>query len=102
MPKEAVFTMKLETELREAFMAEAEAARRPASQIVREMMADYVDARRAEREHDEWFHAEVEEALREADDPSTQFFSHEEVMAEVRARLEKRIAEAESRAPQVE
>ena len=43
MAKEAVFTMKLEHELRDAFMAAAEAADRPASQIVREFMRDYVE-----------------------------------------------------------
>ncbi|PKU23193.1 antitoxin of toxin-antitoxin stability system [Telmatospirillum siberiense] len=52
MPKEAVFTMKLEFELRNEFMAEAEAAHRPASQIVREMMRDYVDRQREAREYE--------------------------------------------------
>ena len=33
MSKQAVFTMKLEPELRAEFMAEAEAAHRPASQV---------------------------------------------------------------------
>jgi len=42
MSKQAVFTMKLEPELREQFMAEAEASHRPASQIVREMMRQFV------------------------------------------------------------
>jgi predicted transcriptional regulator len=42
MAKEAVFTMKLEPELRDAFMKAAEAVDRPASQIVREFMRDYV------------------------------------------------------------
>ena len=40
MAKEAVFTMKLEPELRDAFMAEAAELDRPASQIVRELMRD--------------------------------------------------------------
>jgi hypothetical protein len=40
--KEAVFTMKLEPELRAEFMAEAEAAHRPASQVLRELMRDFV------------------------------------------------------------
>src|SRR3546814_5837594 len=35
MSKEVQFTMKLEPELRDQFMAEAEAAHRPASQVVR-------------------------------------------------------------------
>lgn len=42
MPKDAVFTMKLEPELRDHFMAAAQAAHRPASQVVRELMRDFV------------------------------------------------------------
>lgn len=38
MAKEAVFTMKLEPELRDAFMAAAAKADRPASQIVRDVV----------------------------------------------------------------
>ena len=54
MPKEAVFTMKLEAELREEFMAEAEAMHRPASQILRELMREFVQRQRATREYDEF------------------------------------------------
>lgn len=43
MAKGAVFTMKLEPELRDAFMKAAAAADRPASQIVRELMRDFVE-----------------------------------------------------------
>ena len=43
MSKEAVFTMKLEPELREQFMAEAEASHRPASQILRELMREFIE-----------------------------------------------------------
>jgi predicted transcriptional regulator len=43
MAKQAVFTMKLESELRDAFMAAAERADRPASQVVREMMREFVE-----------------------------------------------------------
>lgn len=43
MAKEAVFTMKLEAELRDRFMAAAKRDDRPASQIVREFMRDYVE-----------------------------------------------------------
>ena len=52
MAKEAVFTVKLEPELRDAFAAEAEAADRPASQIVREFMREFVQRQREAREHD--------------------------------------------------
>jgi predicted transcriptional regulator len=59
MPKEAVFTMKLEAELRDAFMAEAEAADRPASQIVREMMKDFIAQREEERGYDQFLRRKV-------------------------------------------
>lgn len=62
MSKQAVFTMKLEAELREAFMAEAEAAHRPASQIVRELMREFVQRQRQEREYADFLHQKVETA----------------------------------------
>ncbi len=63
MSKDAMFTMKLEAELRDSFM-EAAAFDRPASQIVREFMRDFVEARRRGREHDDqWFRAEAEPAF---------------------------------------
>ncbi|SMB36298.1 conserved hypothetical protein [Serratia proteamaculans] len=42
MPKEAVFTMKLESALREGFIAAAKASHRPASQVMRELMREYI------------------------------------------------------------
>ena len=64
MPKEAMFTLKLEAELREQFMAEAEATHRPASQIVREFTRDFVRQQRAAREHDAWSCTEVGQGMR--------------------------------------
>lgn len=62
MSKEAVFTMKLEPELREAFMAEAEACHRPASQVVRELMREFVERQRQAREYDAFLRAKVDAA----------------------------------------
>jgi hypothetical protein len=62
MPKEAVFTMKLETELREEFIAEAEAMHRPASQVLRELMREFVQRQRAVREYDEFLNRKVDAA----------------------------------------
>ena len=62
MPKDAAFTMKLEPELRDAFMAEAQAAHRPASQLVRELMREYVQRQREAREHDAFVRRKVEAA----------------------------------------
>ncbi len=60
MPKEAVFTMKLEPELRAEFMAEAEAAHRPASQVLRELMRAFVERQREAREYDGFLRRKVE------------------------------------------
>ena len=93
MPKEAVFTLKLESDLRDAFLAEAESAHRPASQLVREFMRDFIQKQREAREHDQWFRAQVQEAL---DDPQPGI-PHETVMAETRAIID-RIAARKSKA----
>ena len=60
MAKEAVFTMKLEPELRADFMAEAEAAHRPASQILRELMREFVQRQREAREYDKFLQRKVD------------------------------------------
>ena len=62
MSKEAVFTMKLEPELRAEFMAEAEASHRPASQILRELMREFVQRQRDAREYDEFLRGKVADA----------------------------------------
>ena len=60
MSKDAVFTMKLEPELRAEFMAEAEATHRPASQVLRELMREFVQQQRKAREYDEFLRGKVE------------------------------------------
>jgi predicted transcriptional regulator len=62
MPKRAVFTTKLEPELRDEFMAEAEAeaSHRPASQIMRELMREFVQRQRESREYDAYLRGKVE------------------------------------------
>ncbi len=60
MSKEAVFTMKLEPELREQFMAEAEASHRPASQVMRELMREFIERQRKARAYDSYLAGKVE------------------------------------------
>ena len=60
MSKEAVFTMKLEPELRDQFMAEAEASHRTASQVLRELMREFVERQRQAREYDAFLACKVE------------------------------------------
>ncbi|WP_437373259.1 hypothetical protein [Inquilinus limosus] len=93
MPKEAVFTMKLEAELRDAFMAEAEAAHRPASQVMRELMREFVQRRREEREYDEFLRRKVE--IARASMRAGRGRSNEEVEAEFAARRAELLREAD-------
>lgn len=60
MLKESVFTMKLEPELRADFMAEAQAEHRPASQVLRDLMREYVERQRKAREYDDFLRRKVE------------------------------------------
>jgi len=62
MSKQAVFTMKLEPELRDDFMAEAEAAHRPASQILRELMREFIQRQREARAYEDFLRDKVEAA----------------------------------------
>ena len=84
MSKEAVFTMKLEPELRAAFMAEAEALDRPASQVVRELMREFIQRQQESRAYDA-FVAEQVQAAR-ADVRAGRVRDNAEVEAEFAAR----------------
>ena len=84
MSKQAVFTMKLEPELRENFMAEAAGEDRPASQVMRELMRGYIEQRRQAREYDDYVREKVEAARRQRD--AGLHFSNEEVEAEAASR----------------
>jgi hypothetical protein len=84
MPKEAVFTMKLESELRAEFIAEAEAVHRPASQVLRELMREFIRRQREAREYDEFLNRKVEIARSSMRTGSGR--SNDEVEAEFAAR----------------
>ncbi len=60
MSKKAVFTMKLEPDLRADFMAEAAGEDRPASQVMRELMRGYIEQRRQARGYDNYLRRKVE------------------------------------------
>ena len=81
MSKQAVFTMKLEPELRAEFMAAAAAAHRPASQVLRELMREFVQR---QREYDEFLSRKVEAGR--ASMRAGQGRSNDEVEAEFAAR----------------
>lgn len=92
MAKQSVFTMKLEPELRDEFMAEAEAAHRPASQVVRELMREYVQRQREAREYEAFLRGKVDAARRSRE--AGEGLSN----AEVEAQFATRRARAEGQA----
>ncbi|WP_422135355.1 CopG family ribbon-helix-helix protein [Endozoicomonas sp. ALD040] len=59
MSKQSVFTMKIDSELRADFIAESEAIHRPASQVVRELMREFIERQKKAREYDEYLQAKV-------------------------------------------
>lgn len=78
--KEAVFTMKLEPELRNAFMAAAESAHRPESQLMRELMREYVQRQQAAQEYQAFLEKKVAVARQQVAEGLV--FSDEEVEKE--------------------
>lgn len=90
MSKEAVFTMKLEPELRAEFMAEAAGEDRPASQVMRELMRGYIEQRRQAREYDDYLRRKVEAGRASMRDGRGR--SNDEVEAEFAARRNKVVA----------
>lgn len=77
----SISTSLLKQELRTEFMAAAEASHRPASQILRELMRDFVQRQREAREYDDFLRRKVEKARaqiqtgkhRSNEDVSTEF-----------------------------
>lgn len=84
MTKAAIFAMKLEPELRADFMAAAEASHRPASQIVRELMREFVQREQDRRDHADFLRRKVEAARRSIQEDQGQ--SNEAVEADFAAR----------------
>ena len=60
MSKQAVFTMKIEPELRAEFMSVAMEEDRPASQILRELMRTYIKQRAQNLEYEDFLRQKVE------------------------------------------
>ncbi len=60
MAKEAVFTLKLEAELRNEFMDATKKAHCPASQVIREFMREFIQRQQDARQYDEYLRQKVE------------------------------------------
>ncbi|MDM0112764.1 antitoxin of toxin-antitoxin stability system [Variovorax sp. J22R133] len=85
MTKEAVFTLKLEPDLRDSFRAAARAAHRPASQLMRELMREFIQRQRQAGEQEE-ARSRKADAIKEAPaTPAAVGRSNEEIEAEFAA-----------------
>ncbi len=90
---EAIFAFRVDDELKSAFVKLAEAQNRSVSELLVELMRREVAPLNQAIDHDAWFRIEVEQALREADDPAIDRVPNEIVEAEwlgQRAELVKR------------
>jgi predicted transcriptional regulator len=87
---ETTFTFRVDQELKKAFTDAARANDRPGSQLLRDFMRNYVER----AEHDAWFRGQVEQSLREADDPSVELIPHHEVVRKWKARRAELIKKA--------
>jgi predicted transcriptional regulator len=91
---EATFTFRVDDELKSAFSEVAKAQDRTAAQLLRVLMRDAVRRQQERREYDAWFRGEVEQGLREADDPSVPRISNEEVQSSWRQQRTELMARA--------
>jgi hypothetical protein len=62
MPDEAMFAMELDAELRDQFIAEAKALDQPASQVLHQLVSDFVQRQREAREYEDFLRHKVEKA----------------------------------------
>lgn len=92
MSTNAILTVSLEAELRDEFMAAIAEDKQSASQVIQEMMTNYVLQRREAREYENYLRRKVNAARKQRDEGL--YFSNEEVEAEAavrRASLLRRI-----------
>lgn len=79
----ANFTMRVDDNLKEAFVRAAKQHNRTASLLVRDYMQAYVE----QSAHDDWFRQQVKAGLTEAANPATKTISHDDVAADIMSRL---------------
>jgi predicted transcriptional regulator len=92
MPQ-TTFTFRVDDELKSAFAASAKAQDRTSAQLLRVLMREAIQRQKDAHAHDSWFRGEVEQGMREADDPRVPRLPHEEVRSNwrrQRAEMEKR------------
>lgn len=80
----AVLIIELEPELRDSFMTAAAAADQPASEVMRELMRDYIACHQRVQQHRAYLDRKVELARAQRD--AGQYVTNEDVEAQAAAR----------------
>jgi predicted transcriptional regulator len=92
---DSTFTFRVDEDLKAAFAKIAAAQEHTAAQLLRLLMRDAVQHWHESQQHDAWFRGEVEQAVREAADPTIERIPHDQVISswrQQRADLERRAA----------
>lgn len=93
MANDIILTVRIDSELHDEFFAEAELAHRPAAQMVRDLMREFIAKQKEERaksDYDKWREAEVE--ISRAEFRAGLSVPSEEVEAHFAARRAKALA----------
>jgi hypothetical protein len=78
MTDDATFTLTLDQNLRDRFIAEADATMQAPEDVLRDLMRDFVARRRAASAELE---SEIIQAIHEADDPAIERVPHQEALS---------------------
>jgi predicted transcriptional regulator len=84
---EATFTIRVDSDLKNAFTEAARINDRTGAQIIRDFMRDYIQTAREKAEYERWFKAKVEAGLHAIRDGG--ILSHEEVKERAALRRER-------------
>ncbi len=88
-----VLQIEIDTDVGERLIAESEATGEPVSKLASGLLRDVLEQR---GDYDAWFRRQVEEALRQADDPSVERIPHEVIKEEWWVERAELLARAEA------
>jgi len=95
---EVTLSFQVDENVRAILADAAKVTGRDVDQLLRDLAEDYARQQQVLIDEPDWLAREVDEGLREADDPATVWIPHEDVMDEMRrelAELDARIAASE-------
>lgn len=95
MTDEATFTLTLDPDLRDRFIAEADATMQAPEDVLRDLMRDFVARRRAASDEIE---SEILQAIHEAADPAIERVPHQAALSRLGQQRARMISRANQKA----